>query len=163
MMQPFSAPVGTTLFTEGDPSDGLYLLSEGALRVVRPGPHGMAVPLATIGPGSVVGELSMLGAGRRTATILIAREARGWHLDRHALEVLRADLRPGAVALVRRLGALAARRVATRYEAIAAELGVAPAAGTFAGALPEAAEEPHELEHLTTTLMFARMSRASAA
>ena len=68
LMRPFSAPVGTTLFAEGDPGDGLYVLTSGALRVLRPGPHGMAVPLATLGPGTVVGEMSMLGPGTRTAS-----------------------------------------------------------------------------------------------
>ena len=43
---------------------------------MRPGPHGMAIPLATIGPGAVVGELSLLGNGGRTATVLVARQAR---------------------------------------------------------------------------------------
>src|SRR4051812_50075220 len=84
-MNPFSAPVGTTLFSEGDPSDGLYLLTSGALRVVRPGPHGMAVPLATIGPRAVVGELSMLGSRARTATVVVAREATGRHLHRRGV------------------------------------------------------------------------------
>jgi CRP-like cAMP-binding protein len=163
LMRPFAAPVGTTMFSEGDPGDGLYVLTEGALRVVRPGPHGMFVPLATLGPGAVVGELSMLGAGARTATVVVARKAAGWHLDRHALDVLRADLRPGSAALIRRLGILAAERVRDRYNAIAARLGVTPTAGAFPGALPEAAEEPGELAHLATTLMFARMSSSSVA
>src|SRR5204862_2583834 len=129
LMTPFDEPVGTALFREGDPSDGLYLVTSGALRVVRPGPHGMAVPLATLGPGAVVGELSLLGASARTATVLVARQAEGWRLDRRAFDVLLADLRPTAVALIRRLGLLAAERVRDRYETIAAHLGVTPTAG----------------------------------
>src|SRR5207253_2016328 len=85
-------------------------------------------------------------------------DVEGWHLDGRAFEVLRADLRPGAVALIRRLGILAAQRMHDRYETIASRLGVTPAAGAFPGALPEAREEPGELEHLATTLMFARMN-----
>jgi CRP/FNR family cyclic AMP-dependent transcriptional regulator len=163
LMRPFSAPVGTQLFKEGDPSDGLYLLTSGALRAVRPGPHGMAIPLATIGPGAVVGELSLLGNAARTATVLVARQAGGWRLDRRAFDVLRADLRPSSVALIRRLGMLAAERMRDRYESIAAHLGVTPAPGAFPGALPEARPEPRELEHLTTTLMFKGMSPAAVA
>jgi CRP-like cAMP-binding protein len=159
LMRPFSEQVGAALFREGEPSDGLYLLTSGALRVVRPGPHGMAVPLATLGPGAVVGELSMLGTGARTATVLVARQAEGWRLDRRAFDVLRADLRPMAVALIRRLGILAAERMRDRYETIAAHLGVTPAPGAFPGALPEAWPEPSELEHLATTLMFSQMNR----
>ena len=163
LMRPFDEPVGTPLFNEGDRSDGLYLLTSGALRVVRPGPHGMAVPLATLGPGAVVGELSMLGSGARTATVLVARQAEGWRLDRRAFDVLRADLRPMAVALIRRLGMLAAERMRDRYETIAAHLGVTPAPGAFPGALPEARSEPRELEHLSTTLMFSQMRRDAVA
>jgi CRP/FNR family cyclic AMP-dependent transcriptional regulator len=163
LMHPFDEPVGAALFKEGDPSDGLYLLTSGALRVVRPGPHGMAVPLATLGPGTVVGELSLLGNGARTATVLVGRQAEGWRLDRRAFDVLRADLRPMAVALVRRLGMLAAERMRDRYETIAAHIGVTPAPGAFPGALPEAPAEPRELEHLATTLMFSEMSRGAVA
>jgi CRP-like cAMP-binding protein len=157
LMTPFDEPVGAAVFKEGDPSDGLYLVTSGALRVVRPGPHGMAVPLATLGPGAVVGELSLLGSSPRTATVLVARQAQGWRLDRRAFDVLRADLRPMAVALIRRLGLLAAERVRDRYETIAAHLGVTPTAGAFPGALPETRPEPRELEHLSTTLMFTQM------
>lgn len=153
VMAPFGAQVGATLFAEGDPGDGLYVLTAGALRVVRPGPHGVAIPLATIGPGSVVGELSMLGAGARTATVVVARDALGWHLPRMAV----------SVALLRRLMVLAAERMRDRYEAIAACLGAEPAAGAFPGALPDVAPEPTELEHLATTLLFARMRRDQVA
>jgi len=163
LMRPFSAPVGATLFAEGEPSDGLYLLTGGALRVVRPGPHGMAIPLSTIGPGAVVGELSLLGNGARTATLLVARQAEGWRLDSRAFDVVRADLRPGSVALIRRLGILAAERMRDRYETIAAHLGVTPAPGAFPGALPEARAASRELEHLGTTLMFKRMGPAAVA
>jgi CRP-like cAMP-binding protein len=163
LMRPFEAPVGTILMRAGDASDGLYLLTSGALRAVRPGPHGMAIPLATIGPGAVVGELSLLGNGGRTATVLVARQAEGWRLDRRAFDVVRADLRPGSVALIRRLGVLAAERMRDRYETIAAHIGVTPAPGAFPGALPEARSEPGELEHLGTTLMFKQMTPAAVA
>ena len=75
----------------------------------------------------MVGELSLLGNGPRTATVLVARQAEGWRLDRRAFDVVRADLRPGSVALIRRLGILAAERVRDRYETIAAHIGVTPA------------------------------------
>jgi CRP-like cAMP-binding protein len=163
LMRPFEAPVGTILMRAGDAGDGLYLLTSGALRAVRPGPHGMAIPLATIGPGAVVGELSLLGNGARTATVLVARQAEGWRLDRRAFDVVRADLRPGSVALIRRLGILAAERMRDRYETIAAHIGVTPAPGAFPGALPEARSEPGELEHLATTLMFKQMTQAAVA
>ena len=109
----------------------------------------MAIPLATMGPGAVVGELSLLGNGPRTATVLVARQAEGWRL--RPPRVRRAAGRPAArlaVALIRRLGVLAAERMRDRYESIAAHIGVTPAPGAFPGALPEARTEPGELEHL---------------
>jgi CRP-like cAMP-binding protein len=163
LMRPFAAPAGSVLFAEGAAGDGMFLLQAGTLEAVRPGPHGTAESLATLGPGAVVGELSMLGPGTRTATVNVLEDASGWILDPRAFDLLRLDLRPGSVALARRLGELAAERMRDRYEAIAARMGVVPTPGGYAGALPEVAEAPGELAHLATTLMFARMSAEAVA
>lgn len=55
---------GETLFVEGDPTTGVAAVLEGRVDVVRRGRT-----LATLGPGSVLGELSLfLPSASRTAT-----------------------------------------------------------------------------------------------
>ena len=58
------ASAGTTLFEEGDPADGVAAILEGRVEVLK---HGRS--LATLGPGTVLGELSVfMPSAARTAT-----------------------------------------------------------------------------------------------
>jgi CRP-like cAMP-binding protein len=58
------AAAGSTLFEEGDPADGVAAILEGTVEVTK---HGRV--LATLGPGSVLGELSLFtSSATRTAT-----------------------------------------------------------------------------------------------
>jgi hypothetical protein len=58
------AAAGSTLFEEGDPADGVAAILEGRVEVLK---HGRS--LATLGPGSVLGELSVfVPSASRTAT-----------------------------------------------------------------------------------------------
>ncbi len=82
------AASGTTLFEEGDPADGVAAILEGQVEVIKQGRT-----LATLGPGSILGELSLfVPAATRTATARAsspvrmikwrAEDVRG-RLDRH--------------------------------------------------------------------------------
>ena len=58
------APAGSTLFDEGDPADGVAAILEGDVEILKDGRI-----LATLGAGSVLGELSVfLPSAARTAT-----------------------------------------------------------------------------------------------
>jgi CRP-like cAMP-binding protein len=58
------AAAGSILFEEGDPADGVAAILEGTVEVLS---HGRV--LATLGPGSVLGELSLfMPSASRTAT-----------------------------------------------------------------------------------------------
>ncbi len=58
------AAAGSTLFREGDPADGVATVLEGAVEVVTGGRV-----IATLGPGSLLGELSVfVPSASRTAT-----------------------------------------------------------------------------------------------
>lgn len=70
---------GSTLFEEGDPADGVASLLEGSVEV-RSG----ARVLGTLGPGSLLGELSLLTASAtRTATVTASTPVRllTWSAD----------------------------------------------------------------------------------
>jgi CRP-like cAMP-binding protein len=58
---------GQVLFTADDPSDYLYLIRSGRLRVVVRSPRGDELVLTVVGPGDSLGELSMLDGQPRSA------------------------------------------------------------------------------------------------
>jgi CRP-like cAMP-binding protein len=67
---------GEALFHQGDPSDGLHVVETGRLAVRVTTETGDSVTLDVIGPGRVVGELSLVRPGTaRTATVLALDDA----------------------------------------------------------------------------------------
>lgn len=73
------AVAGSILFEEGDPADGVAAILEGSVEVLKQGRI-----LATLGPGSVLGELSVLMSfATRTATARASTPVRmiKWHAD----------------------------------------------------------------------------------
>jgi NTE family protein len=67
---------GSVLVREGEPSDALYILLSGRLAVTRAGPGGRPARIGEIGRGEMIGEMSLLGEGRRTATVTAMRDSR---------------------------------------------------------------------------------------
>lgn len=68
---------GIQLFEEGDPGDCLYVLMEGHVEVLKRDPGGQQQVLATLSPGAVLGEMSLLGgASARTATVVTTTPVR---------------------------------------------------------------------------------------
>ena len=57
------------LFRKGDPGDGCYWLQRGVLKIIVTSPNGEERILAVLGQGSIVGELAMLDALPRSATV----------------------------------------------------------------------------------------------
>lgn len=66
--RPVHLDPGQTLFLVGDPGDGCYRVDEGLVKVHVISPSGGDRILAIIGPGMLVGELSMLDGEARTAS-----------------------------------------------------------------------------------------------
>jgi len=59
---------GETIIEEGSPSDGLYVVTDGELEVTKFS-GGRSVPLARVGAGAVLGEISLLDDVPRIATV----------------------------------------------------------------------------------------------
>ena len=73
------AAAGSTLFEEGDPANGVAAILEGSVEVVTQG-----LTLATLGPGAVLGELSVfIPSASRTATARASSPVRmiTWRAD----------------------------------------------------------------------------------
>lgn len=62
-------PQGEVLFQRGAPGDGCYWLQRGVLKVSVASQDGEERTLAILGPGAIVGELAMIDALPRSATI----------------------------------------------------------------------------------------------
>src|SRR3954468_19523094 len=58
---------GQILFTEGEPSEHLYVLRSGRVRIVVTSPHGDELTLTVLGPGDTLGELSVIDGSPRSA------------------------------------------------------------------------------------------------
>jgi serine/threonine-protein kinase len=79
----FSA--GTLLVKEGDLEDTAYMLVSGRCRVYRQ-INGVPTTLRQVGPGDILGELSLLLGTPRTASIEAEEECTALVIDRNAIE-----------------------------------------------------------------------------
>ncbi len=61
-------PRGTTVFSEGESGDSLFIIIEGKVKIVRRAPDGRENVLSIMGPADQFGELSIFDPGPRTAT-----------------------------------------------------------------------------------------------
>ncbi len=58
---------GQILFVAGEPTDHLYVVAAGRIRVLVTSPNGDSLVLAVLGPGETLGELAILDGGPRSA------------------------------------------------------------------------------------------------
>jgi CRP/FNR family transcriptional regulator, cyclic AMP receptor protein len=66
---------GQTLFVTGDPGDGCYSVDRGLLKVSVFSASGRERILAIMGSGTLVGELSILDEGTRSATVAAVKDS----------------------------------------------------------------------------------------
>ena len=83
-------PAGTAIVREGESGDSLYLVTAGKVEVETRDEDGERVVLGTLGPGDFFGEVSLLTARPRTATVTALTELETLELTRAALVSLRA-------------------------------------------------------------------------
>ncbi len=73
--RPHRLKADQTLFTAGDPGDGCYRVEQGLLKVTVVSPSGRERILAILGPGTLVGELAIIDAQPRSASVVAARDS----------------------------------------------------------------------------------------
>jgi CRP/FNR family cyclic AMP-dependent transcriptional regulator len=76
---------GTTVVSEGDDADCMYIIHSGELRAVLAGDGVRQVELNTLGAGEFFGEL-MLSGGRRSATVEVTARAQLTRVSKAAVE-----------------------------------------------------------------------------
>lgn len=106
---------GDTLFHEGEPGDRLYVVREGKVKLGRRSNDGRENLIAVLGPGEMLGELSLFDPGPRTATATAIVDAVVLELGH---DQLIAWLRENPTVAIHLLQALA-RRLRRTNEALA--------------------------------------------
>ena len=64
-----SLPAGTNVVAADEPGGEVYVVLEGSVKVELPAPGGTGVILAVLGPGEVVGEMSLVDSLGRSASV----------------------------------------------------------------------------------------------
>jgi CRP-like cAMP-binding protein len=115
---------GQLLFREGDLSNGMHFIVEGRVDVQVTGGEAESLPVATLGPGEIVGEMGVIDGCVRTASAVAGTRVRTCFLkastwlelaaegDRLAIWLL--DVTTGTLA--RRIQALTERVAAARAD-----------------------------------------------
>lgn len=95
-LRPFHAALGQVLIREGDLPDSadMLLILRGEVAVhtrTTADALGSEIELATLGPGDILGEMTLLDGLPRSATCTVTRDLLGASLSRSAMEVLAHD------------------------------------------------------------------------
>ena len=114
--RPLALKADQTLFVAGDEGDGCYRVEEGLLKASIAAPAGGERILAVLGPGAVVGELSMIDGGPRSASVTALRDSKLSFVGRTAFEAF-GQSRPD---LYRHVATLLARRLRDTDDALVA-------------------------------------------
>jgi SulP family sulfate permease len=86
-----SIPAGEILMRQGDPSPGIFLITDGRVTVFVEEPDGTTVRLRTLLSGTVLGEISLYRGEPCTATVVAESECQILHLAPERFEELRAS------------------------------------------------------------------------
>jgi CRP/FNR family cyclic AMP-dependent transcriptional regulator len=65
-----SAPRGSTIMAAGDPTDSLYIVISGRLKVMMSDADGKEVILSLLGPGEFFGEMGLIDDSPRSASVI---------------------------------------------------------------------------------------------
>lgn len=127
-----------TLFHAGDAGDGCYVIREGAVKATLLSHEGQERLLAVLGPGAMLGEMSLVDDEPRSATVTALRTCRLVHLRktsffaiadanpaiyRHSLRLLAQRLRGSNESALAQASKSAAGRVALAISSLAGGVG----------------------------------------
>jgi len=112
IVEPSDVAAGKDLFREGDPGDGLYLVTAGEINVTKRVPGGEH-SLARLGPGGVLGEMSLVTADVRSATGRALVDSRVLHMPAARFRALLEADSVAAHKVVAAIAEVLARRLAT--------------------------------------------------
>ena len=133
--RPLELKVRQVLFHAGDPGEGCYLLRDGVVKAAVVARDGQERLLAVLGPGSLIGELSLIDGQPRSATISALKPSRLLHLPAPVF-FRQADANP---LVYREALRILARRLRETNESVVAQ-GTVPVVGRVARAFASLAQ-----------------------
>lgn len=80
-MRERSVRAGTEIVAQGEPGDAVFVLAEGSAKVCRRQPAGGEVILAVLGPGEVVGDMSLSDGIDHSSSVVALEDSRVLRLD----------------------------------------------------------------------------------
>ncbi len=81
-------PPGQVLMTEGDFGTSMFVIEEGAVSVTASDVRGISRPVAKLGKGDIVGEMSLMTGARRNATVIALTAVGALEIPKQALEAI---------------------------------------------------------------------------
>ena len=102
-METISIAKGDVLFNEGQLGDQMYIITEGKVKLGHTSPDGRESILAILGPGELLGELSLFDPGPRTATAVALTDVSALGLGHQALRPWLTGRPEGAESLLQAL------------------------------------------------------------
>lgn len=134
--QPVRLKAGEVLFSEGDPDDGMVVLTRGSVEVST---AQEALVISEEGRGAVLGDLGLLDGRPRSATARALSETVGLRVDARAFRVLRNQQHPAVRKLLWQLAQTTSARlraITDRIRRGARTAGLSPSAGRLAQGAP---------------------------
>ncbi len=94
---PVSFVPGSVLVRHGEPARGAYIVREGSVEAVVTLPGGESLTVATLGAGSVFGEMALIELGTCTATVRATAPVDGWFIAHEDFRALVSHSHPAAL------------------------------------------------------------------
>jgi CRP/FNR family cyclic AMP-dependent transcriptional regulator len=111
-------PSGAMILTASQPGEVTYIILDGTLKVSVLERNGRELTLALLGPGEIVGELSMADRAGRSADVTALEPATLVWMDRHGFDQLRREI-PAITENLLRLMARRLRLANAQLQAVA--------------------------------------------
>ncbi|MGB0647723.1 MAG: cyclic nucleotide-binding domain-containing protein [Bradymonadia bacterium] len=124
-IQPVTLTEGDFLFKETEPADAAFVVQTGSLSVYLDRRHGR-IDLATLEAGSMIGEITLIDGGLRTATVRAISDCTLFRLDKSEFDFLRRNLRPAAYKLIREISITVCSRLRDTNQLIQEQWGTEP-------------------------------------
>lgn len=108
-------PAGTPIFSEGDPSAGMFVLMQGTVQLFKTGPQGQESIIAIVEPIIMFNEVSALDGGPNLTTAHATQDCVTWNVSHPHFRALMERYPQVGLGLLRVL-ALRYRALAAQYE-----------------------------------------------